>query len=72
MQEFQTRQTGFQRLCQGWAAGCQILGIQPGTGFQIGQELFENADDFAGRLERVFHRHDVIHKSSSACRSRRS
>ena len=54
------------------AAGRQILGVQPGTSFQLRQELFENADDFAGWLERLFDGHDGIHKSSSACSSRRS
>ena len=72
MHEFQARQAGFQRLYQGWAAGCQIVGVQPGTGFQPGQEIFKNADDFTGWLERLVHVHDGIHKSSSACNSRRS
>ena len=53
MQEFQARQAGFERLCEVRATSRQILGVQPGTRFQFRQELFENADDFAGWLERL-------------------
>ncbi len=72
MQEFQARQTRFQRLCKLGAAARQIGRAQPGTRFQLGQELFENADNFTGRLQGLLGVHGGSHTKSSACSSRRS